>query len=460
MGNYILDSQAILFRLVLALFIGLLIGIDRDESWQKASPSLRSRFSFVKPGKPAIGLGGVRTYIILALLGVVLGTLYFVDVRTLPLMIVGFLGVVAYISIAYFLNFFDRHTLGLTTELGLLLLFALTYAIGAQLLDYKLALGIAVVVSLISNLKVEFRNLIGSFTKKEILESIEFIAISVVVLPWLPNISITLGQVLGYFGISGGILDKLVLINPFQFWTVVVFISALNFTGYFLAKIFHNSSSVLLTAFLGGLVSSTSVTHFLAEKSKAAKTVGTTKLLVAATLLANMTSFIRIPLIVLALNTQLFMKIVPSLMALTVVTLLCVYFLRKSSTARESTVTIFSSPLALRPALIFGFAFLIISIAANSGILIFGKAGFVLTALLASLSGLDAVTIVTAKAVPSAISLLVGTAVLLGATVTNLVFKLGIIRIYAEKRFQTLSYWFLGGITLFGACLLLLLYLL
>lgn len=454
MSNYILDSQSILFRLILGLFIGILIGIDRDDSWQQRSGIAHSRFSFIKPGKHAVGLGGVRTYAVLALLGTLLGTLYTVDQRTLPLLIIGFLGVVTYISIAYFLNFFDRHTLGLTTEIGMLLLFALTYALGANLLDYKIILGIAVATSLISNLKVEFRNLIGSFTKKEILESIEFIAISVVILPWLPNVSITLQHLLSLVNVNAGNLGSLVLINPFQFWMVVVFISGLNFAGYFLAKTLQSSSSILLTAFLGGLVSSTSVTQFLAAKSNSAKSSANSKLLVAAVLLANMTSFIRIPLIALALNFHLFLAIAPILLIMTVVTIIIAAFLRKTSTTRESPLTIFSSPLALKPAFMFGFLFLFVSITSNIGILLFGSSGFVITALIASLSGLDAVTIVTAKATPEIISLFVGQSVLVGAVLTNLLFKLGVIQLYGEKRFKNHAFLWLGTITLLGLGLL------
>jgi len=80
--------------------------------------------------------------------------------------------------------------------------------------------------------------------------------------------------------------------------------------------------------------------------------------------------------------------------------------------------------------------------------------GFVVTALLASFSGLDAVSIITAKAIPDVISLTVGTSVLLGAVITNLVFKLGIVRIYGEKRFAFLSTVWLGGITLAAVLLL------
>ncbi|PIY18300.1 hypothetical protein CO112_02465 [Candidatus Dojkabacteria bacterium CG_4_9_14_3_um_filter_150_Dojkabacteria_WS6_41_13] len=454
MSNYILDSQSVLLRLGLALFIGLLIGVDRDESWQKQSAIQHSRFSFVRPGKQAVGLGGVRTYTVLALLGTLLGTLYLVNTQTLPIVIVGFIGVTAYISIAYFLNFFDRHTLGLTTELGMLLLFALTFALGANLLDYKLVLGIAVIVSLISNLKVEFRKLIGSFTQKEILESVEFVAISAVVLPWLPNVTITIGQVLSLLNLSAGPFAAIALINPFQFWTVIVFISALNFVGYFLSKLTQSSSSILLTAFLGGIVSSTSVTHFLAARSKVAKTASNSKLLVAAVLLTNMTSFIRIPLIALVLNPQLFYQTIPWFLVLILLTVGISQFLRRGASKHEAPLAIFTSPLAIKPAVAFGLLFLIVSLATNIAIYCFGKMGFVVTALLASFSGLDAVSIITAKAIPDVISLTVGTSVLLGAVITNLVFKLGIVRIYGEKRFAFLSTVWLGGITLAAVLLL------
>lgn len=454
MSNYILDAQPILFRLILGLFVGILMGIDRDDSWQQGSNINRSRFTFIKPGKPAVGLGGVRTYIILALLGTLLGALYTVDPRMLPLLAIGFLGVVTYISIAYFLNYFDRHTLGLTTELGMILLFTLTSALGANLLDYKIVLAIAVATSLISNLKVEFRKLIGSFTKKEILESIEFIALTVVILPWLPNINITLQQILSVLSLDAGRFGDLVVLNPFQAWMVVVFISGLNFVGYFLAKTLQSSSSILLTAFLGGLVSSTSVTHFLADKSKSSKSSGSSKLLVAAVLLANMTSFIRIPLIALALNFSLFTAIAPTLLLMTLVTIAIAYYLKQSATVRESPLTIFTSPLALKPALTFGLLFLIVSASSNLGIMLFGSSGFAITAIIASLSGLDAVTIVTARAVPATVAPLVGESVLIAAVITNLLFKMGIIQVYAEKRFKRHAFLWLGVIALVGLGLL------
>lgn len=454
MSNYILDPQSILLRIILALFVGLLIGIDRDDSWQKQKSLTRSRFTFVRPGKYATGLGGVRTYAILSLLGVVLGTFYVVDPRMLPLMIIGFIGVVAYISIAYFLNYFDKNTLGLTTELGMLLMFSLAVALGAGLLEPRIVMGIAVVASLISNLKVELRKFIGSFTKKEILESIEFVALAAILLPWLPNVSYTVGNILGNFGISGGQFDSLVLVNPLTLGYVVVFISALNFAGYFLTKTIQSSSSILLTAFLGGIVSSTAVTEFLSEKSKTNTTAGGSKLLTAAVLLANMTSFIRIPLIALALNPTLFISIAPILLGLTIFTTIVAFFLRSQAKITGTPLKIFTSPLALKPAFMFGALFLLVTIFTNLGLLLFGDSGFIITAILASMTGLDTVTIITSQAIPETVSLQLGTSVLLGAVVFNLLFKLSIVTAFGEKSFKHQTVFWLSLVALFGGLLL------
>lgn len=458
MSNYILDPQTILFRLALAFFLGILIGIDRDEGWRPREPINRQpRFSFLKPGRPAIGLGGVRTYTLLSVLGFFLGTLYLVDIRTLPIVILGALGIISYISIAYFLNFFDRHTLGLTTEIGMLILLVLSFALGADLLDYKLIFGIAVLVSLVAGLKVELRKIIGSFTKKEIIESLEFVAISGVILPWLPNINITLGQISSYLniGLNNPAFNDLVIINPFQFWTVIVFISALNFTGYFLAKVLQSSSSLLVTAFLGGIVSSTSTTEFLAQRSHAVKTANGNRFLAAAVLIANMTSFIRIPLIALVVNPIVFWEIAPSLLILTIATLIIAYFFQRSSQKNEQVNSVFRSPLALKPALLFGFLFLFVSLLTKIGQMFLGSTGFVVTAIVASFSGLDAVTIVTSNAVKaSTIPLVVGASVILGAVITNLLFKLILIGVSGSKQFKRYTLLSLTGISIFGLGLL------
>jgi len=454
MSNYILDTQTLLLNIVLSIFIGIIVGIDRDESWQTDKTLARSRFTFIKPGKHAVGLGGVRTYVLISILGFILGTLYLVEPSSFPLFIIGFLGLVTYISIAYFLNFFDRHTLGLTTEIGLLVLFAISGALGAHLLNPKIVVGIAVIVSLISNLKIELHKFVGSFSKREILESVEFIALTAVLLPWLPNTSYTFQQLFQLFGADAGNLGALTLINPYQIGVVIVFISGLNFIGYFLSKVTEASSSILLTGFLGGFVSSTSVTQFLADKSNTAKNTTTSKMLVASMLIANMTSFIRIPIILLALNLSLTINILPAMIILTVLTLIITYFFQKDKPKHAQNITVFRSPLALKPALALGTLFLVISVLTNIGKAALGNAGFIATVLLASLSGLDSVLIIVADAAKSIVSLDLASTIIVAAVITNLLFKLGMIYIYGEKRFKWYSTISLGSISLIGLLLI------
>lgn len=457
MSNYILDPLSVLFRLLLGVFIGCVIGIIRDESWQPNTETLHSRFTFIRPGKHAIGLGGVRTYILLSLLGTLLGIMYLYDQRTIPVVVACIVGIIIYISISYFLNFFDRHTLGLTTEIGLLVLLMLTFAVGAELVDQRIILVITILVSFISSLKVEFSKIIGTFTKKEIVQSLEFVALAGVVLPWLPNTNITLQAVLAPLGVSvAGAFSNLVVINPFQFWLVVVFISSLNFVGYFLAKIIQStSSSLLVTAFLGGLVSSTSVTQFLAEKSNhtAAKSQET-HVLTAAILVANLTSFIRIPLVALFVNPAMFFEIIPAMLFLSLATLVIVFLLQRNKTHENELIAIFKSPLALKPALGFGLLFLVVSIITKAASILIGNTGFVITALVASVSGLDAVTILTSQAVKGEIDFQIGVLTLLAAVVVNLLGKLVVGWFYGETKFRKQLVVTLGGIAFIGTVLL------
>lgn len=460
MSNYILDPQGLLVRVLITLFLGFIVGIDRDESWHPSPAQVRSRFTFIKPGKHAIGLGGVRTYTILALFGLFLGTLFAADVRTTPFIIIGFLGVASYISIAYFLNFFDRHTLGLTSEIGLLLLLSLTFALGANILDIRVIIGIAVLVSLISNLKVEFKALVSSFSQREVLESVEFVALSAILLPWLPNINVTSGMITNALHFPDFPLSHITLLNPFQLGVVVVFISGLNFAGYFLAKTFQSTSSTLLTSFLGGFISSTSVTQFLAAKSKLCKKNEATRVLTAGMLIANLSSFIRIPIIVLLLNSSLAFKILPFMVLIMAATIILVLVMRPSKNVTDQSMTIFKSPLSLKPAITFGLLFIVVSAATNYGKALLGSTGFTAAALIASLSGLDAVILIISEAAKSIFSLQIAAAVLCGAVITNILFKLGLILIYGEKQFKKLSAFTLGGVSLFGILLILVLYLL
>lgn len=433
----------LLLRLFLSLFIGAIVGLDRDSSWQTTQKTYYSRFSFIKPGKPAKGLGGVRTFTLISLLGFLSGVAFLVSPNLIFIGILSLLALIILTAISYFLNFFDKNTFGLTTEISLFILFIISFLLGANSIDYKILLAIAIAISLVLSLKVELRRFISTFTRREIIESIEFIFITIVVFPFLPDTNILLKEVYNYLNIAGPFAD-IVLFNPQKLWLVVIFISSLSFVGYFLVKLFKTNQSLLLTGFLGGIVSSTTVTQLMALKSKETTDRNVQNFLVSIALIANSTSFIRIPIIVIALNYPLFTAIALCMILMAIGGFGISLWTSKQNSIAIDSQLIFKSPLALKSALLFAFLFILVQIITQIGTLFFGNAGFAVTTVIASLSGLDAVSINTAQSVPGVVSIVFGAVILVTAVIVNLVFKAFLSFFTASNYFtRRLSFFFI-----------------
>lgn len=426
----------ILLRIVIACFLGIITGINRDNSWQEAFKPTISRFTFLKSGKSAFGMGGVRTHLLLALVGALLGISFAEHPELSFLSIIFSVGIVVLIAISYILNFIDKYTLGMTTEFATFGLFILAFLSGTGFIDFKVLLLIGIIMSLIMSLKIEVRSAISGFTKREILESLEFSAIALAIFPWLPDINFTIGKLAELISLDAGELTNIVILNPSKLWLVVVFISALNFVSYFAAKLFRSRGGVLFAGFLGGFVSSTSVTELMAMQSKT--NTSNHNLLEATAVIANATSFLRIPIIVIAMNIPLFVNVIPSMAFMAFTAFVLSMFLSRGKDSEEiSPVSLFKSPLAIKPALIFGVLFTLVQVFTQIGTLYLGKIGFAASTLISAISGMDAVTISTARAVPSLINIEFGGLVLTIAAVANLIFKAILAYFVGNPKFAT-----------------------
>ena len=80
--------------------------------------------------------------------------------------------------------------------------------------------------------------------RDDIHVTLQFALVAAVILPLLPNRTI----------------DPLGLLNPFQIWLMVVFVSGVGFSGYALMKLLGPSRGTNLMGILGGLASSTATT--------------------------------------------------------------------------------------------------------------------------------------------------------------------------------------------------------
>lgn len=91
-----------------------------------------------------------------------------------------------------------------------------------------------------------------AFTDTDIRATLQFVAITGVILPLVPN------QAYGPF--EG--------FNPYSTWMMVVLISGVGFAGYVLMRLLDARSGIFLTSLLGGLASSTATTLAFSKQSR------------------------------------------------------------------------------------------------------------------------------------------------------------------------------------------------
>lgn len=238
--------------------IGLLVGIERE------------RNPFAK--------AGLRTFALIAVLGTLCALLAReVDsgwVLALGLAIVG-----AAIAGAYFAD--PRTTAddsGTTTVIAALVV----YGLGA--LNYygepMLAVALGVGMTALLYFKAELEGTAQKLNARDIRSMLQFAAVSLVVLPLLPN------EAYGPYGV----------LNPFHIWLMVVLVSGVSLAGYVAWRLTLARKGLLLTGALGGLVSSTATTLVYARHARQATHTPAASLVVIV--LANATMLARVLLIV------------------------------------------------------------------------------------------------------------------------------------------------------------------
>lgn len=221
-------------RLALAGLAGLAIGIEREWSGHASGP--RARF------------GGVRTFLLLGLIGGIAGLLAdggWVAIGATVLGGAALLAVLAYVVAAQQTG--DRDG---TTEAAALLVLATGGLCG---LGYAaLGSGVAAIAVLALAEKGRIQAFIAKIGENELRAALRFAVLAVVVLPLLPR---------GPFG-------PYQAIRPRELWTIVLLFSGLNFLGYLARRTIGPERGYGVTGLLGGLVSSTAVALTLAQKSR------------------------------------------------------------------------------------------------------------------------------------------------------------------------------------------------
>ena len=347
------------WRFAAALLIGALIGLERE---------------FVQQRSGEQEFGGIRTFALMALLGAVAA---FLTDQYGPLIFLAvYLGLILLLWASLLASAIRGEEEGITSEVAALLVPLL----GAMMIwnQPAVAAALGVITALILALKPRLHGAARRMSAEDMRATLEFSIITAVVLPLLPN------EGFGPFGV----------LNPFQIWLLVVFISGIGFLGYVLMKFIGTEQGVGITGLLGGLVSSTATTLSFAGRSKT--NAGLSTLLAQGIILASCVMFPRVLIEVAVVNPGLVKQVVAPLVAMLIAGVIGFYILwrrgRAEKKAEHGGVEL-SNPLRLKTAITFGLVFAFVLVAVEAANEYFGSAGVYLASILTGITDVDSITL-------------------------------------------------------------------
>jgi uncharacterized membrane protein (DUF4010 family) len=379
------------WRFAFALLIGALIGLEREFYQQK---------------RESPDFAGIRTFSLISLLGAV--TAFLVDDYGVVFAVLALGGLILMTTVSYSSALHrSGNEPGITTEVAAILTFLFgVLVIGGQEI---VAIALAVVTSLLMAMKGRIHGAIRNLSTDDIHITLQFALVAAVILPLLPNRP----------------LDPFGLLNPFQIWLMVVFISGIGFSGYILMNIFGQPRGINIMGFLGGLASSTATTISFSSASREHPEMAPQY--ARAVIMASTVMFPRILVLILVIHYPLALKVAPILGIMAATGLILVFILGQRTAASEGeTQTDFevSNPLKLATAVQFGVLFAVVLIVIDFALNSLGATGVYLTSLLTGLTDVDAITLsVTRLALSSQINLQVAGIAVVAAALSNTLSK-------------------------------------
>ena len=381
-----IDWNTLLARFMVALMIGVLIGVERQFAQRDAAEEA--------------SVAGIRTFPLISLGGFVAAAASEYVIWAFPAAFL-FLGALA--ATAYHVRATRHNQTGTTTQIAALVVFLL----GG--LCYWGELGIAsstvVIIALFLSYKGELHQLVTRLEVEDVHGIILLALITVVILPVLPN------QDLGPAGIF----------NPRTTWLMVVFIATISFSGYGLSKIVGDRVGAISTGLLGGLVSSTAVTLTFTRRCRTMPDRAASY--ATAIALATMTLYPRILLILLVWSPAMLTGLVIPFSLFSIAGLAGSIVLWRNTENREMKQMAMRNPLEMRFALKFGLLFAAILALVQLAYEFLGPEGVLVTGFVAGLEGLDAITLSVGRMVPGTIDPVTAAHALLLAVVANTLVK-------------------------------------
>ncbi len=249
----------------------------------------------------------------------------------------------------------------------------LTFVVGALALltDVWVAMALGIISALLLSEKAEIEKQVEALNKTEFLAVLEFLLVTFIVLPVLPDEAYTQFS-----------------LRPRSIWQIVVIVSAIGFVGYLLSKRFGSRVGLWLSGLLGGIVSSTAVS--IAVGRIAQRTPEQSDDALRASLLASSVMYLWVLVLIGAINPAFIPLLWWKLLLLAALgAILAVSVVQHDVPRSPTAVQTLQNPFELRPALVFGSLFVVLTIITNLVRGAFGSAGLLVLSAVVGLTDID-----------------------------------------------------------------------
>ena len=378
-----------------AVLLGALVGIEREKRKTEEGETSST--------------AGLRTFTLLALLGAAAG---FISrsasspwILVTALVIVGGFVVAGYLVAARV----SPDATGLTTEVAAIVVFLL----GAMVMlgNAELAIGLGVVTAAVLAYKQPLHGFVGRLGWDDVYAGLRLLIATFIALPLLPDEPV----------------DPWGALNPYKLWLLVILISSLSLVGYVLTRILGSARGTALTGLAGGIVSSTAVTLSFAKESR--DKPQETAALACGILLAWAVMFVRVIVLVAAVNSALLASVLVPFVAMAVVVggFAAFLYFRDGSVngaAAKGDLKV-ENPFSLTAAAKFAVFFAVVLLAVKIAQEHFPPSGFYAVAAVAGLTDVDAITLSMSEFAKAG-EVYVAVIAIVIASLTNTIVKCGI----------------------------------
>lgn len=357
-------------------------------------------------------LAGIRTFPFIALFGTVCAQ---IGQKTSDWIIpAGLVSLAALVVMANLVKVKAKKEPGMTSEIAILLVYMLGVVIVVDEMSTAVVLGGG--MAMLLHFKKQLHGFAHAVGEKDMHAIIQFVLISLVILPILPHENYGPYEVL----------------NPFKIWLMVVLIVGISLSGYVAYKLLGASARTILGGAIGGMVSSTATTVSFARRAKTNEQLVHLGTLVV--MIASCMSLVRVLVEIGVAAPSVAAALIPPVAAMLgvciFITVILFVFGKRGNVEIEAP----ANPTEFRPALIFAclYAFILIAVAFAKDK--FGDQGLYVVAVISGTTDMDAITLSTSQlAARGEVDTFVAWRSILMACMANFVFKLGIVAALGPK---------------------------